>query len=70
MNPETAERTSAERILVERCLAQDRLGQEQLYRAHADEMYNVTLLYTDNEDDACDVLQDSFVKVLSPLNDF
>lgn len=53
-----------------RCLAQERPAQEQLYRHYADEMYNVSLLYTDSEDDACDILQDSFIKVFRKLSSF
>lgn len=59
-----------EKELVQRCLAHDRVAQEQLYRHYADEMYNVALLYTDSEDDACDILQDSFIKVFRKLESF
>lgn len=59
-----------ENDLIHRCLLHDRAAQELLYRSHADEMYNVALLYTENDDDACDVLQDAFIKVFRRLDSF
>lgn len=63
-------KNSEEQDLIRRCLNHERTAQEQLYRRYADDMYDVCLIYTDNEDDACDVLQDGFIKVFRRLNSF
>lgn len=56
--------------LVARCIRHDRRYQEILYRKYADEMYNVALIYCDSEDEACDVLQESFIKVFRKLDTY
>jgi RNA polymerase sigma factor (sigma-70 family) len=53
--------------LIQRCIADERQYQEALYRKYADKMYNVCLTYTKDEDEACDVLQDGFIKVFASL---
>ena len=60
----------SEKELVERCIADERQYQEILYRQYADKMFTVCLTYSDNEDDACDILQEGFIKVFRNLNDF
>ena len=56
--------------LLSRCLKNDRSAQEELYRMFADKMYNVAIIYTKDEDDACDVLQEGFIKVFKNLDRF
>lgn len=56
--------------LIERCIAKERQYQEVLYRKYADKMFNVCLTYTKDEDEACDVLQDGFVKVFGSLQSY
>ena len=46
--------------LIAGCEVNDRLSQEQLYNKYADKMYNVCLIYANDEEDACDILQDGF----------
>ena len=53
--------------LIDKCISNDRKAQETLYRLYADKMYNVCLTYTKDEDEACDVLQEGFVKVFKNL---
>ena len=60
----------SDKELIERCIARERQYQEMLYRKYADKMFNVCLTYTKDEDEACDVLQDSFIKVFSSLNSY
>lgn len=60
----------SEKELVERCLADDRSYQEILYRKYADKMYNVALTYADDNDDACDILQEGFINVFKQLHRF
>ncbi|CAA6828826.1 MAG: RNA polymerase subunit sigma-24 [uncultured Aureispira sp.] len=60
----------SEKQLVERCIANERQYQEILYRKYADQMYSVCLSYNKDEDVACDILQDSFIKVFRKLEQF
>ena len=58
----------SDKELIERCIAGERQYQEMLYRKYADKMFNVCLTYTKDEDEACDVLQDAFIKVFGNLS--
>lgn len=58
----------SDKELIERCIARERQYQEVLYRKYADKMFNVCLTYTKDEDEACDVLQDGFIKVFASLS--
>lgn len=60
----------SEEELIKRCIANERQAQEILYRQHADKMYNVCLTYTNDEDEACDILQDGFIKVFRNLDSY
>lgn len=60
----------SEKELIERCIARERQYQEVLYRKYANKMYNVCLTYTKDEDEACDVLQDGFIKVFASLGSY
>ena len=59
-----------EKEIVELSLNGSRKHQEQLYRLYADEMFNVCLMYSDSEEDACDILQDAYIRVFRYLNTF
>ena len=54
--------------LIERCISGDRKFQEILYRKFADKMYNVSFIYTNDEDEACDILQEAFIKTFRNLH--
>ncbi len=56
--------------LVTRSIGEDRRSQEELYRKYADTMYSVCLTYADNADEACDILQDGFMRVFASLRQF
>ena len=56
--------------LIQSCIKEDRRSQETLYKLYADKMYSVCLTYSDDEDEACDILQDGFIKVFSNLEKF
>lgn len=56
--------------LVQRCINNERACQEQLYRRYADHMYSVCLSYNSDEDEACDILQEGFIKVFRKLHQF
>jgi RNA polymerase sigma factor (sigma-70 family) len=60
----------SESELVNHCIRHERKYQEILYRKYADEMYSVALIYSDNDQDACDIVQESFIKVFKKLDSF
>lgn len=41
-----------------------------LYRKFADKMYNISMTYTDDEDEASDILQEGFIKVFRNIHTF
>ena len=55
---------------MEGCIAHKRKYQELLYQKYSSDMYRVCLMYTDDRDEASDVLQDSFIKVFRKIGDF
>jgi len=59
-----------EQELVAHCVRHERRYQEILYRQYADEMYSVALIYSDSEQDACDIVQESFIKVFKRIDSF
>ncbi|MCP4442121.1 MAG: RNA polymerase sigma factor [Aureispira sp.] len=60
----------SEEELIQHCIAEKRQYQELLYHRYADDMYSVCLTYAVDEDAACDILQDSFIKVFRNLHKF
>ena len=60
----------SEEELIKRCIENERQAQELLYRQHADKMYNVCLTYARDEDEACDILQEGFIKVFRNLSSY
>jgi RNA polymerase sigma-70 factor (ECF subfamily) len=56
--------------LVERAKAGDRLAFEELVRATYAETYALALRLTGDEDDACDVLQDAYLRAFRSLRGF
>lgn len=56
--------------LVLHCIRHERRYQELLYRRYADEMYSVAIIYSDGDQDACDIVQESFIKVFKKLESF
>ena len=60
----------SEQELVENCRAGKRKYQELLYRKYADQMYTVCLSYCKDEDEACDILQEGFIKVFRKIDQY
>ncbi len=56
--------------LIKSCIAGDRKMQEILYYRFSPKMYAVCLRYSNNADDAQDLLQDGFIKVFKNLEKF
>jgi RNA polymerase sigma-70 factor (ECF subfamily) len=59
-----------EEELIDRCVKGDRKAQYQLYESFSPRMYVVCLRYCKAQQEAEDVLQDSFVKVFKYLKSF
>jgi RNA polymerase sigma-70 factor (ECF subfamily) len=57
-----------ETYLIECCLKNNRSAQAFLYKKYADKMYSVCLTYAKDSDEACDFLQDAFIKVFKKLD--
>lgn len=60
----------AEQDLIRECINGSRLSQKQLYELYAPLMFSICLRYAGNYHDACDMLQDSFIKVFDNLHKF
>lgn len=56
--------------LIEACVKGDRLAQRNLYDIFSKRMYVVCLRYTKSQQEAEDVLQDSFIKIFKSLNGY
>lgn len=59
--------TISEKEIIAQCLRGDSKAQYELYRRYADAMLNVSYRILKNEEDAKDVLQDSFLKAFREL---
>jgi RNA polymerase sigma factor (sigma-70 family) len=62
--------TIPEPDLIKACIEGDRRMQEELYKRFAPKMYAVCLRYTNNADDAQDLLQEGFIKIYKNLHRF
>lgn len=56
--------------LVERCKAGDTLGYKTLYQRYSKAMYNTCLRMLNNQSEAEDVLQESFIEAFKNLDSF
>ncbi len=56
--------------LLKGCINGDRRAQHQLYQESYDFLYHITRRYTVNKDDAMDFLNQSFLKIITHLEDF
>jgi len=61
---------STHRDIIERCMTSDRKAQFELYLLYSQAMYNVCLRMLNNDLDAEDILQQSFVDVFTKLHSF
>jgi RNA polymerase sigma factor (sigma-70 family) len=67
---ELSNHNSTENDLINGSIAGDRRIQEMLYQRFAPKMYAVCLRYSNNSDDAQDLLQEGFIKVFRNLEKF
>ena len=56
--------------LVAGCQKEEAKYQKALYKQYYRKMYGVCLRYTDNADDAQDILQEGFIKVFKNIKKF
>ncbi len=56
--------------LIEACVKGDRLAQRNLYDIFSKKMYVICLRYTKSQQEAEDVLQDSFIKIFKSLKGY
>jgi len=56
--------------IIKGCLEGDRRSQERLYKMFSSRMFGLCLQYSDNYDDAKDILQEGFIKVFQKLGQF
>ena len=56
--------------IIKGCIAGNRRDQELPYRRHAPRLYAVCLQYSDNDEEARDILQDGFIKIFENLINF
>jgi len=59
-----------EKQLIEKCLERNALAQKQLYDMYSKRLYGICLRYCHSEEEAQDILQDSFVKIFTKLDTF
>lgn len=61
---------NAESLLIRKCIKGDRSAFQELYNQHSRWMYTVCLRYHKNQEDAEDVLQESFIQIYKNLSSF
>lgn len=59
-----------ESFLVEQCRQQNRIAQKTMYDLYSGKMLTICLRYMKNEDDALEVLNNSFMKVFSKITQY
>jgi len=56
--------------LIKGCIEGNRVAQKALYDRYSSKMMGVCLRYSNNYDDACDILQDGFIKIFEKLDSY
>ncbi len=59
-----------EKNLIEACVNKERWAQKQLYEEHYGKMMGVCLRYSNNQDDALDILHEGFLKVFNHISKY
>ncbi|MHC4423070.1 MAG: sigma-70 family RNA polymerase sigma factor [Planctomycetota bacterium] len=70
MQPETANISIDDTVLVERCRRGDSAAMERLLLRYQNRIYNTILKMCANADDAAELTQDTFVKVIENIEKF
>ena len=58
------------KAIIEGCLDGSRRDQELLYRRYAPRLYTVCLRYSDDDDEAKDILQEGFIRIFENLHTY
>ncbi len=61
---------STDQELIDGCRLEHRLAQKYLYEKYFSKMYGICMRYTQNQDEALDILNNSFLKVFQSLDKF
>jgi len=56
--------------LIDACLRGNPLAQKSLYDTYSSKLYGICLRYSGKEEEAQDILQDSFIKIFTKLNTY
>jgi RNA polymerase sigma factor (sigma-70 family) len=67
---ERNEKFMADEDLIQGCIREDRECQALLYEKYGDKMFGVCLRYTKTREEAEDVFQDAFVKILNKISSY
>ena len=59
-----------EQELIKKCLEEDEASQRELYDRYSGHLFMVCLRYAKNKDDAQDIFQEGFVRILDNLSQF
>lgn len=59
-----------EQNLVTACIRKEKWAQKQLYEAHYSKMMGVCLRYSNNKEDAVDILHEGFIKVFKNISKY
>ena len=59
-----------EKDLIKACIRKERWAQKKLYEEHYSKMMGVCLRYSNNQDDALDILHEGFIKVFRNINKY
>ena len=56
--------------IIERCKRYDRKAQKELYDVYSPVLLGICIRYSKSKEEAEDILQDGFIKILTKINDF
>jgi DNA-directed RNA polymerase specialized sigma24 family protein len=63
-------RNWTDKELIEACLKGNPIAQKMLYDTYSSVLYGICLRYSKNEEEAQDILQDSFIKIFTKLDTY
>lgn len=61
---------SDEAALIKKCIQNDSSAQKALYDLYSGKLYGICLRYSQSDEEAQDILQDSFVKIFTKIDTF
>ena len=70
MQPDTANINISDEVLIKQCRSGDSAAMERLITKYKDRLYNVILRICSNPNDAAELTQDAFVRIIENLHRF